>query len=62
VLTDMFGGTPSNLAISIMGQAEQLAHGLQERLGDLGALKYRSHEDEQRHGDQHLVGHQAEIA
>jgi hypothetical protein len=42
--------------------AEQQRHGIEQLLGDLRALQHDAHEDEQRHRDQHLVGHDAEDA
>ena len=43
-------------------RAEQPPHGLQQVLGDAGALEHDAHEDEQRNGDQHVRGHDAEDA
>src|SRR3546814_10232729 len=42
--------------------AEQPAHGLQQLLGDAAVLQHHAHEDEQRNGDQDVVGDDAEDA
>ena len=41
---------------------EQAAHRFQQVFRDARALQHHAHEDEQRHGDQHLVGHLPEDA
>jgi hypothetical protein len=42
--------------------SEELAHRQEQLLGDLGPLEHHAHEDEERHRDQHLVGHEADVA
>ena len=43
-------------------RTEQPSHGLQQLLGDARAFQHDPHEDEQRYGEQNLVGHYAEHA
>ena len=39
--------------------AHEQSHGVQQRLGEFRALEHHPHEDEQRHRDEQVVGHDA---
>ena len=65
---DAFGGGEQHAdedhrnAKAARQRAEQPAHGFQQILGDARALQHHAHEDEERDGEQHVVGHDAENA